>query len=163
MTKSPTPTAIVSLEDLKAGLGRDQRLMGLDPGTKTIGIALADVLGMVAGPLETIKRRKFSADVERLKTLIKEHDVGGLVVGLPVSLDGTEGPRAQSVRDFTRNCCQATGLKAAFWDERLSTAAVERILIGEADLTRKRRSDVVDRAAAAYILQGALDYLAGRA
>lgn len=149
--------ALKSIQYLKLNRPRDSRLMGLDMGSKTIGLALSDVTLTIASPLETIKRTKFSKDAERLAFLIAEHDVGGLVIGLPISMDGTEGPRCQSTRDFAQNIFEKININAAFWDERWSTQAVERILIGEADLTRKRRAEVIDRAAAAYILQGALD------
>jgi len=148
---------VKSIQDLKSERRRDSRLLGLDLGSKTIGLGLSDVTLTIASPLETIKRSKFAKDAARLQTLITEHDVGGLVIGLPISMDGTEGPRCQSTRDFTNNLFENIDIDAAFWDERWSTQAVERILIGEADLTRKRRAQVVDRAAAAYILQGALD------
>ena len=146
-----------SIQDLKLEHQRNNRLMGLDVGSKTIGLALSDVTLTIATPLETLKRTKFSKDAERLLSIITEHGVGGLVIGLPISMDGSEGPRCQSTRDFTQNIFEKIDIDAAFWDERWSTQAVERILIGEADLTRKRRAEVVDRAAAAYILQGALD------
>ncbi|NQV84580.1 MAG: Holliday junction resolvase RuvX [Rhodospirillales bacterium] len=134
-----------------------QRLLGLDIGSKTIGLALSDVSRLLASPAETIRRTKFTKDVLRLKTIIAQEDVGGLVLGLPVSMDGTEGPRCQSTRDFAINLLEHIDLPIAFWDERLSTAAVQRVLIKEADMTRKRRGEVVDKMAAAYILQGALD------
>jgi putative Holliday junction resolvase len=146
-----------SIQGLKLEHQRNSRLMGLDVGSKTIGLALSDVTLTIATPLETLKRTKFSKDAERLLSIITEHGVGGLVIGLPISMDGSEGPRCQSTRDFTQNIFEKIDIDAAFWDERWSTQAVERILIGEADLTRKRRAEVVDRAAAAYILQGALD------
>jgi putative Holliday junction resolvase len=146
-----------SIQDLKLEHQRNSRLMGLDVGSKTIGLALSDVTLTIATPLETLKRTKFSKDAERLLSIITEHGVGGLVIGLPISMDGSEGPRCQSTRDLTQNIFEKIDIDAAFWDERWSTQAVERILIGEADLTRKRRAEVVDRAAAAYILQGALD------
>ena len=148
---------VKSIQELKSERRRDSRLLGLDLGSKTIGLALSDVTLTIASPLETIMRSKFAKDAARLQALITEHDVGGLVIGLPVSMDGTEGPRCQSTRDFTHNLFEKIDIDAAFWDERWSTQAVERILIGEADLTRKRRAQVVDRAAAAYLLQGALD------
>jgi putative Holliday junction resolvase len=134
------------------------RLLGLDLGTKTIGLALSDVSRSVATPFKTLKRGKFSEDARVLRELIATHDVGGLVIGLPLNLDGTEGPRAQSTRAFARNLAAQVEVPIVFWDERLSTAAVERHLI-EADATRKRRAEVIDRMAAAYILQGALDRL----
>jgi putative holliday junction resolvase len=138
------------------GLKPGERLLGLDVGTKTIGLALSDVERCVASPLETIRRTKFSADVRRLLEIAEEQGVGGLVVGLPVNMDGSEGPRAQSVRAFVRNLLALTAMPVAFWDERLSTAAAERALL-EADLSRKRRAVLIDKTAAALILQGALD------
>jgi putative Holliday junction resolvase len=156
------PTA--SLEDLPARLARGQRLLGLDLGEKTIGLAISDRGRVVASPLETIRRGKFTTDAKALAAIVAERGVGGLVLGLPVNMDGSEGPRCQSVRQFAANLIELAGfeLPIAFWDERLSTAAVERLLIAEADLSRKRRGEVVDKMAAAYILQGALDAL-GRA
>jgi putative Holliday junction resolvase len=135
------------------------RLMGLDVGTKTIGLALSDTRLVIASPLETIRRRRFRDDMMRLAAVIYHHRVGGLVIGLPLTLAGGEGPRTQSVRQFARNVAAERDLPTAFWDERLSTAAVEREMIA-ADLTRKRRGEIVDRVAAAYILQGCLDVLA---
>jgi putative Holliday junction resolvase len=156
--------AIIDIRDLRALVPSGRRIIGLDTGTKTIGIAVSDVSGRLATPLETLRRTKFKADAERLGRLIATHEVGGMVIGLPVSMDGTEGPRCQSVRQFAENLLEFIDLPTAFWDERLSTAAVERFLIGEADMTRARRAQVIDRAAAAYILQGALDRMgmAGR-
>lgn len=151
---------ITTLEELKARLGRNNRLMGLDLGTKTIGLALSDVSRSIASPLETIKRTKFTADAERLIALAKQHDAAALVFGLPLNMDGTEGPRCQSTRQFADNLAGIIDLPLAFQDERLSTAAVQRFLIEDADLSRKKRDQVVDRAAAAWILQGALDRLA---
>lgn len=153
MPPSPLPLA-----DLAQLLQPDERLLGLDLGTKTIGLALSDVMRQIATPLETIRRTKFGADAARLLELAKEHGVGGLVLGLPVNLDGSEGPRAQSTRAFARNLAALTPLPIAFWDERLSTAAAERALL-EADASRKRRAELIDKMAAAYILQGALDRL----
>ncbi len=150
------PSELLDLSGLFARLRRDERLLGLDVGTKTIGLALSDVMRQIATPLETIRRRKFRADAARLLTLAGEHGAGGLVIGLPINLDGSEGPRAQSTRAFARNLAQLTGLPMAFWDERLSTAAAERALF-EADASRKRRAELIDKMAAAYILQGALD------
>ena len=135
------------------------RLMGLDVGTKTIGLALSDTRRVIASPLETIRRRCFRDDMARLVALIDKHDVGGLVIGLPLTLAGGGGPRTQSVRQFARNVMMARDLPTVLWDERLSTAAVEREMIA-ADMTRKRRGEIVDRVAAAYILQGCLDFLA---
>ena len=151
---------IVALaERLAAG----QRLLGLDVGAKTVGLAVSDRGLAVASPLETLRRGTLADDVAALKMLCAERAVGGLVIGLPVNMDGSEGPRCQSVRQFASNlAARGLGLPAAFWDERLSTAAVERLLIAEADMTRKRRGEVIDKMAAAYILQGALDALGAR-
>ncbi len=153
--------AVTEINKIRGLLGPGQRLLGLDIGSKTIGLALSDVSGLVASPAETIRRTKFSADAERLSEIIAAEDVGGLILGLPVQMDGAEGPRCQSVRQFADNLLEKTDIPIAFWDERLSTAAVERVLIKEADMTRKRRSEVIDKMAAAYILQGALDAMAG--
>ncbi len=152
---------IVALHDLLDHLAHGKRLLGLDLGDKTIGLAISDRGLKVASPLETIRRTKFTKDAEALAALCKERGVGGLVLGLPVNMDGSEGPRCQSARQFAANLAELAGftLPIAFWDERLSTAAVERVLVGEADMSRKRRGQVVDKMAAAYILQGALDAL----
>jgi putative holliday junction resolvase len=152
------PSELLALAELSQRLKRDERLLGLDLGTKTIGLALSDVMRRIATPLETIMRKKFSLDAARLLELAKMHGAGGLVIGLPINLDGTEGPRAQSTRAFARNLGALTDLPMAFWDERLSTAAAERALL-EADASRKRRAELIDKMAAAYILQGALDRL----
>ena len=114
---------------------------------------------MIASPLETIKRTRFTQDLDRLKAIIAEHDVGALILGLPISMDGSEGPRCQSTRQFAANVDQEIDMPIGYWDERLSTKAVERMLVEDADMTRKRRGEVIDKAAAAYILQGALDFL----
>lgn len=151
--------AIVDVHRLRALVPFGRRILGLDTGSKTIGLAVSDVSGRVATPLSTIRRAKFRVDAEHLQRIIVEHEVGGVVVGLPISMDGSEGPRCQSVRQFAENFLAVHDLPLAFWDERLSTAAVERFLIGELDMTRKRRAEIVDRAAAAYILQGALDVM----
>ena len=134
------------------------RLMGLDVGTRTIGLAISDTRRVIATPLETIRRRRFHEDMQRLFALADAHDVGGLVIGLPLTLAGGEGPRTQSVRQFARNLLAARDVPICFWDERLSTAAVTREMITH-DMTRKRRAQIVDRVAAAYILQGFLDFL----
>jgi putative holliday junction resolvase len=144
--------------ELKRCLKPNQRLLGLDLGEKTIGLALSDVRLVVATPLETIRRSKFTKDAEALKLIIEKHDVAGLVIGLPINMDGSEGPAVQSARAFARNFAAKLDLPMLFWDERLSTAAVTRTLL-EADASRKRRGEVVDKLAAAYILQGALDRL----
>jgi len=134
------------------------RLLGLDLGEKTIGVALSDRLLTVATPMETLKRGKFAADAARLDIIISEQGVGGLVVGLPLNMDGSDGPSAQSARAFGRNWVARSPIPLAFWDERLSTMAVTRTLL-VADTSRKRRGEVVDKMAAAYILQGALERL----
>ena len=141
---------------LRAVVAEGSRLMGLDVGTKTIGLALSDTRLVIASPLETIRRRRFRDDMAVLFALIDGHEVGGLVIGLPLSLAGTDSPRTQSVRQFARNLLAMRDMPVAFWDERLSTAAVTREMIAH-DMTRKRRAEIVDRVAAAYILQGFLD------
>jgi len=146
------------LSELKTVLRPGQRLMGLDLGEKTIGLALSDTLITVATPFQTLKRGKFTADAAVLGALVTEHGVGGLIIGLPLNMDGSEGPSAQSARAFARNFAKVSDCPLAFMDERLSTAAVTRTLI-EADTSRRRRSEVVDKMAAAYILQAALDRL----
>lgn len=135
-----------------------RRLLGLDLGTKTIGLAISDSGHRIASPLSTIARIKFTRDAEELLAIVARQEVGGLVFGLPVNMDGTEGPRAQSTRAFVRNLAQKTDLAMTLWDERLSTAAVTRMMI-QADTSRKRRDELVDKAAAGYILQGFLDRL----
>ena len=156
--------SIRNLEELKAALPRHARLMGLDIGEKTIGLSVCDPGFTVASPIGTIKRTKFTQDVQELARAMKDRNVHGLVIGLPVNMDGTEGPRCQSVREFARQALMRPQMfgniepEIAFWDERLSTSAVERMMI-EWDMTRKRRDEVVDKMAAAYILQGALDYI----
>jgi putative holliday junction resolvase len=144
---------------LPAAVPAGLRLLGLDVGTKTIGLALSDTRRVIASPLDTIRRRRFRDDMGILSALIDRHGVGGLVIGLPLTLAGGDGPRTQGVRQFARNLVAVRDLPVAFWDERLSTAAVERAMIA-ADMTRKRRGEIVDRVAAAYILQGCLDFLA---
>jgi putative Holliday junction resolvase len=134
------------------------KLLGLDLGTKTIGVAVSDGLRYTATPLETISRTKFTADAARLLELITENAAVAFVLGLPLNMDGSEGPRAQSTRAFARNLTQKTPLPIIFWDERLSTSAVTRMLI-EADTRRDKRAEVVDKLAASYILQGFLDRL----
>jgi len=153
-----TAASTISIEDLPPHLERDARLLGLDVGTKTIGMALSDVTRTVATPFDTIRRTKFTADAKTIREVVEKNQVGALVIGFPLNLDGSEGPRAQSTRAFARNLAAHVAVPMVFWDERLSTVAVERHLI-EADASRKRRAEVVDRMAAAYILQGALDRL----
>ncbi len=144
--------------DLNRLLPAGARLLGLDVGSKTIGIALSDGGRVVATPYDTIRRTKFTKDAERLASIVATEGVGGFVIGLPINMNGTEGPRCQSTRQFARNLLDRINLPTAFWDERLSTVAVTRTLL-DADASRKRRAAVVDKMAAAYILQGALDFL----
>jgi putative Holliday junction resolvase len=157
-----TPAAIHDLAALPRHVAPGSRLLGLDVGAKTIGLAISDGRWTVASPLDTIRRGRFREDAAALASICAARGVGALIIGLPVNMDGSEGPRCQSVRQFAANLAEIAGLALpiAFWDERLSTAAVERFLVGEADMTRRRRAQVVDKMAAAYILQGALDALA---
>lgn len=148
-----------TIADFAAALPREGALIGLDPGTKTIGVALSDRRRSIASALRVIRRKKPAADMAELLTDIERQGACGIVLGLPLNMDGSEGPRAQSARAFARNLAARTDLPIALWDERLSTVAAERALL-EADASRKRRSEVIDAVAAAYILQGALDRLA---
>jgi putative Holliday junction resolvase len=150
---------IFPLEEAAAYLSRRGALIGLDLGTKTIGVAVSDPDRRLATPVTTVLRKRFNTDAEQLLALAAERHAVGFVLGLPINMDGTEGPRAQSTRAFARNFAKLTELPIALWDERLSTAAVERALIA-ADASRARRKAVIDQHAAAYILQGALDRLA---
>ena len=144
------------MAEFVTALPRDTALAGLDLGTKTIGVAVSDRLLTVATPLETVRRKKFGIDAAALRTIIAARDIGGIVLGLPRNMDGSEGPRCQSTRAFARNFDALAGVPITFWDERLSTVAAERALL-EADTSRKRRAEVIDHVAAGYILQGALD------
>src|SRR6056297_1432590 len=146
------------IEDVAAAVTSGRGLLGLDLGTKTIGVALSDRLFSVASLLATNKRKKFGLDAARLLQIAHEREAGGIILGLPRNMDGSEGPRWQSTRAFARNLEKLTALPITFWDERLSTVAAERALL-EADATRKRRAEVIDNVAASYILQGALDRL----
>jgi putative Holliday junction resolvase len=148
---------LFNMTDLRSRLAPGQRLIGLDPGTRSIGVALSDVTLMLATPYSAIARAKLAANAAEIGRIARREGAGGLVVGLPLSLDGTAGPAAQAARDWTHAMSDTTGLPAALWDERLSSSAVNRFLIGEADMTRKRRAEVVDKMAAAYMLQAALD------
>jgi putative Holliday junction resolvase len=159
MSEQQKTPALATLEEIAGLLRRNDRLMGIDLGTKTIGLALSDVERRLASPLETIKRLKYSADVAKMLDLADRHGVAAFVIGLPLNMDGSEGPRAQSTRAFVRQTSGLARRPFVFWDERLSTAAVTRELISQ-DVSRARRAEVVDRMAAAYILQGALDRLA---
>ena len=149
--------SVLSLLDLPAACPPGTPWLGLDLGEATIGVAASDASRLIASPLELIRKTKFTQDAERVFKLMDGRKASGLIIGLPVNMDGTEGPRAQSCRAFARNLERLRPVNVAFWDERLSTSAVERFLIDELDLTRKRRAGVVDRTAAAWILQGALD------
>jgi putative Holliday junction resolvase len=151
--------SVLPISQLKDIVPRGARLLGLDIGTKTIGLALSDPMWTVATSFETIRRTKFTKDAERLFAIVDEHKVGALILGLPVNMNGTEGPRCQSVRQFASNIVKIRDIPIVFWDERWSTAAAERALI-EADTSRKKRAEVIDKVAASYILQGALDRLA---
>lgn len=146
-----------NIRDLRAALPRFQRLIGLDPGSKTIGVALSDVSLMLASPYGSLKRGKLRANAAEILAIARKEGAGGLVVGLPLGMDGSFGPAAQAARDWALALSEATGLPATLWDERLSSAAVNRMLVREADLTRAKRAAAVDRAAAAYMLQAALD------
>ena len=148
---------VLDLLDLPAACPPDTPWMGLDLGEKTIGVAVSDSTRLIASPLELIRKSKFTQEAEHLFKLMAHRKVSALVIGLPANMDGTEGPRAQSCRAFARNLERLRPVNIAFWDERLSTSAVERFLIEDLDLNRKRRAEVVDRTAAAWILQGALD------
>jgi len=147
---------ILPLPDLVAALPPGARVIGIDVGTKTLGLALSDATLRIASALVTLRRSRLADDLRRLADLAVKYGVGGFVVGLPLNLDGTAGPRAQAARAFARNLAKATGLAVAYWDERLSTVAAERVLL-EADMSRKRRAEVVDKVAATLILQNALD------
>ena len=148
-----------SLSELIKYLPKKSRLLGLDVGRKTIGLAVSDSDMKIATTVGTIRRSKFTKDVKNLDAIIIERQVNGLVLGLPISMDGNEGPACQSVRQFAVNLDNILEIGITFWDERLSTSAVERLLTKEADLSRNRRSKIIDKMAAAYILQGALDSL----
>lgn len=150
---------LADIAELPARLRRGAQLVALDLGEKTVGVAVSDGMRMTATPLTTVRRKKFTADAQAVIAALEGREVGGWILGLPVNMDGSEGPRAQSARAFARNFSRMTEAPIAFWDERLSTVAAERALL-EADASRRRRSQVIDHVAAAYILQGALDRLA---
>jgi putative Holliday junction resolvase len=149
--------ALFNLRDLRAPLARDQRLLGLDPGSRTIGVALSDVGLLLASPYGAIRRGKLRDNAAEIAVIAQKEGAGGLVVGLPLSMDGSVGPAAQAARDWAFALSEATGLPTALWDERLSSAAVNRFLVDQADLSRRKRAAVVDRMAAAWMLQAALD------
>ncbi len=150
----------ISPAEMKTRLLPGQRILGLDLGSKTIGLALSDTSLSIATPLQTIRRSKFAKDSQTLLAIAEEHAIGAFVLGLPLNMDGSEGPRVQSTRAFARNIARISDIPTVFWDERLSTVAVTRTLL-EADRSRKRRAELVDKMAAAYILQGVLDSLRG--
>lgn len=148
-----------SIDEFRAALPERRRLIGLDVGEKTVGIAMSDAGAMIATPMETIVRAKFSKDAETLKRIAQQHGIGGIIVGYPINMNGSEGPRCQSIRQFCKNLMPHLALPMMLWDERMSTLAVERTML-EADLSRGRRAELVDKMAAAYILQGFLDRFA---
>jgi putative Holliday junction resolvase len=148
---------LLALPALRALLTKDQRLIGIDPGSKTIGVALSDVRLILASPFGAIRRGKLKANAAEILAIARKENAGGLVVGLPLSMDGTSGPAAQAARDWALALSEATGLSAALFDERLSSAAANRFLISEADVSRRKRADSVDRLAASWMLQAALD------
>jgi putative Holliday junction resolvase len=149
--------ALLDMRALRASLARDQRLIGLDPGSRTIGVALSDVGLSLASPYGSIRRGRLRDNAAEIAAIARKENAGGMVVGLPLSMDGSVGPAAQAARDWARALSEATALPAALWDERLSTSAVNRFLTERADLSRARRAAVIDRAAAAWTLQSALD------
>lgn len=149
---------LTEIADFLAALPQGRAICGLDLGDKTIGIAVSDLRRSVATPIHTVRRTKFTEDAAALLTILTERNIAGIILGLPLNMDGSEGPRVQSTRAFARNLIKLTDLPITFWDERLSTVAAERALI-EGDTSRKRRREVIDQVAAGYILQGALDRL----
>lgn len=149
--------SLFNLSELRGILGSEQRLIGLDPGTRVIGVALSDVSLMLASPYGSLRRSKLRANAAEVAAIAAREGAGGVVVGLPLTLDGGFGPAAQAARDWARALGDETGLPVSLWDERLSSAAVNRLLISEADVSRARRAQLVDRMAAAYMLQSALD------
>ena len=153
----PFNLSLPDMKTLRASLPRNARLLGIDPGAKTIGLALSDVRLVLASPYGSLKRGKLKQNAAEILAIARKEGVGGLVVGFPLSMDGTMGPAAQAARDWAIALSEMTGLPTALWDERLSSAAVNRFLVGEADLSRKKRAGAVDRAAAAWTLQAALD------
>ncbi len=151
-----------AIDAFVAGLPASGALLALDLGTRTIGVAISDIGRRIGSPLVLVRRTKFGADAEALVRLAATHEAVGFLLGLPLNMDGSEGPRAQATRAFARNFAARTALPIAFWDERLSTVAAERMLI-DADRSRARRAELIDKTAAAWVLQGALDRIAGRA
>jgi putative Holliday junction resolvase len=148
---------LIPLSALRAVLSKDQRLIGIDPGSKTVGVALSDVRLMLASPFGSLKRSKLKVNAAEIIAIARQENAGGLVVGLPLSMDGTSGPAAQGARDWALALSEATGLPASVFDERLSSAAANRFLITEADVSRRKRAEAVDQLAASWMLQSALD------
>lgn len=153
------PRAVYTLAEFKTQLQPKGRLVGLDVGTETIGVAVSDTSRMIASPDLTLYRRKWSDDVAALTAMMENHGIAGFVIGYPLNMDGSPGPRAQATRAFARNLADHFTMPILLWDERLSTAAVTRMMIDEMDINRKRRDELVDKLAASYILQGVLDAL----
>jgi len=151
--------SICKPENLTTLSEKNKSILGLDIGTKSIGISISDTRLIIASPLKLIKRKKYSDDARELLKIIDKNSIGGLVVGLPIELSGKEGRQAQSIRTFVSNLMEIINIPTTFWDERFSTSVIQRIMIEEADLTRKKRSKVIDKLSAVYILQGYLDYL----
>ena len=151
--------AVAHIDHFNTLVPRGISILGVDLGSKTIGLAVSDPEWIIASPLRTLRRYKFSADADALEEIINSNKIGGLIVGLPITMAGLEGARCQSTRQFVQNFHARVEVAVAFWDERLSTAAVDRFLIKEVNMSRKRRGEVIDKIAATYILQGALDYL----
>ena len=149
-----------NIHDFKMSLSGDGRLMGLDVGTKTIGVAISDFLKIAASPATTIQRKKWPNDLAAMQDLMKQHSVQGIIVGWPLNMDGSEGPRCQSVMDFSKNILKSIDTPLCFWDERLSTTAADRFML-EGDLSRSKRSSRIDQIAAAVILQSAVEALRG--
>jgi putative Holliday junction resolvase len=149
--------ALLSITALRQGLAHEQRLIGLDPGSRVIGVALSDVGLRLGSPYGQLRRGRLRDNAAEILAIARKEGAGGLVVGMPLSMDGSLGPAAQAARDWTLALSEATGLPAALWDERLSSAAVNRLLVAEADLSRRKRAASVDRMAAAWMLQAALD------
>jgi putative Holliday junction resolvase len=152
-----TTMPLYNMTTLRGLLRRNQRLIGLDPGSKVVGVALSDVGLTLASPYGSLRRGKLKANAQEILAIARKEDAGGLVIGLPLSMDGSIGPAAQAARDWALALSEAAGLPAALWDERLSSVAINRMLVAEADLSRGKRAAAVDRAAAAWMLQGALD------
>jgi len=156
--------AVCDLKELKTLIPQKTRILGMDHGAKTIGLALSDATLSIATAIDTVRRNKFSTDIKHIADVVTEYDIHAFIIGLPLNMNGTEGPRCQSVKSFAQNLIRFQDafnreMHICFWDERLSTSAVERFLIDEVDMNRKRRSEVIDKMAACHILQGALDFM----